>query len=99
MEKLNVSEVTIKMLLDSGLVNPGDMIVSDTSPAVTAVINAKGEIEFDVNGAKKVFAYPSGAARAVVNLSVNGWKFWKIKKEENYIELSALRNVLVEMHR
>jgi hypothetical protein len=39
----------------------------------------------------KVFISPSGAAREVVKLSINGWTFWKIFIDNEYKELSVLR--------
>ena len=32
-----------------------------------------------INDQTKYFPYPSGAARSIVKISVNGWKFWKVK--------------------
>lgn len=81
------------MLLESGLVEPGTIIYSDTKPVKTAKINSDGLISIDIDGNRKLYPYPSGAARAIVNLSVNGWTFWKIKINGELKEISYLRTI------
>ncbi len=50
----------------------------------------------NIDGSSKIFPYPSGAARAVVNLSVNGWIFWRIKINNVLKEISELRQLYTE---
>lgn len=83
MANIILTEITIKMLLESGLVEPGTIIYSDTKPVKTAKINSDGLISIDIDGNRKLYPYPSGAARAIVNLSVNGWTFGKSKSTES----------------
>jgi hypothetical protein len=91
MANIILTEITIKMLLESGLITPGTILYSDTNPVKTATINSDGLISIDVDGNRKFFPYPSGAARALVNLSVNGWTFWKIKVNGELEKISHLR--------
>ncbi len=49
-----------------------------------------------VEGNQKLYPFPSGAARALVNLSVNGWKFWKVKINNELKEISELRKIYKE---
>ncbi|MFN8180641.1 MAG: hypothetical protein ACO1G7_00555 [Bacteroidota bacterium] len=93
MANIILTEITIKMLLESGLVEPGTIIYSDTKPVKTAKINSDGLISIDIDGNRKLYPYPSGAARAIVNLSVNGWTFWKIKINGELKEISYLRTI------
>ncbi len=91
-----LSEITLKMLLDEGIVENGTVFYSDTKPVKIAKINSEGYIELNIDGSLKVFPFPSGAARALVNLSVNGWKFWKIKINNELKEISELRQLYKE---
>lgn len=93
MANIILTEITIKMLLESGLIKPGTNIYSDTHPVKTATINSDGLISIDIDGNRKLFPYPSGAARALVNLSVNGWTFWRIKIDGELMEISYLRTI------
>jgi hypothetical protein len=74
-----LTEITLKMLFEDGIVKNGTVLYSSSNPIKTAMINSEGCIQLNINGSQKIFPYPSGAARALVNLSVNGWIFWKIK--------------------
>jgi hypothetical protein len=89
-------EITLKMLLDEGIVEKGTVFYSDTKPTKTVKINSEGCIELNIDGSLKIFPFPSGAARAIVNLSVNGWKFWKIKINNELKEISELRQLYKE---
>jgi len=68
-----LTEITLKMLLDESIIEKGTVLYSNTNPIKTAKINSGGCIELNIDGSLKIFPFPSGAARAVVNLSVNGW--------------------------
>jgi len=77
----DLTEITLKMLLDEGIIEKGTVLYSDTNPTKTAKINSDGFIDLNIDGSQKLNPFPSGAARALVNLRVNGWKFWKIKNQ------------------
>lgn len=92
----DLTEITLKMLLDEGIIENGTVLYSDTNPTKTAKINSDGFIDLKIDGSQKLYPFPSGAARALVNLSVNGWKFWKIKINDELKEISELRQIYKE---
>jgi hypothetical protein len=91
-----LTEITLKMLLEEGIIKTGTILYSDTNPTKTAKITSEGYIDLNIDGKQKLYPYPSGAARALVNLSVNGWKFWKIKVNNELKEISELRQIYKE---
>lgn len=93
MKNIEITEITIKMLFESGIIKPNTILYSDTHPVFMATINQEGLIVIKKEGKIKAFPYPSGAARAIVNLSVNGWKFWRIKLNDKLTVLSDLREI------
>jgi hypothetical protein len=96
MNSLQITEITIKMLIDSGILEVNTKIYSNSKPVVIGTIDIDGLIQLKIGNELKKFPYLSGAARAVVNLSVNGWKFWRIERDKKMIELSELRKVYVQ---
>lgn len=90
---IEYTNITLKMILDSGLIEPGTCIYSSSQPQVKGKINSDGSITLLLDKEDKVFQSPSGAARAVVKLSVNGWIFWKLLINNEYKELSVLRKL------
>ena len=90
---IEYTNITLKMILDSGLVEPSTCIYSSSQPEVKGKINCDGSITLPLDSQDKVFHSPSGAARAVVKLSVNGWTFWKLLINNEYKELSFLREL------
>lgn len=76
------------MILDGGLLAPGTLLYSSTNPVQTALLSSDGTIK--ISG-EKVFQSPSGAAKAVTDSSINGWKFWKVLVGKEYVELSVFR--------
>ncbi len=89
----DLTEITLKMLLEEGIIEKGTIFYSDTNPTKTAKINSDGLIELNIDGSQKLYPFPSGAARALVNLSVNGWKFWKVKINDEFKVISELRQI------
>jgi hypothetical protein len=92
----DLTEITLKMLLDDGIIEKGTVLYSETNPIKTAKINSDGFIDLNIDGTQKLYPFPSGAARALVNLSVNGWKFWKVKINNELKEISELRQIYKE---
>jgi len=88
---IEITNITLKMVVDSGLIKPDTTIYSQSHPQVIGKINSDGSITLIMDNQNKVFISPSGAARRVVKLSVNGWTFWKIFIDNEYKELSVLR--------
>lgn len=90
---IEYTNITLKMILDSGIIEPDTFIYSSSQPEVKGKINSDGSITIPLNSQDKVFHSPSGAARAVVKLSVNGWTFWRLLINNEYKELSFLREL------
>jgi hypothetical protein len=85
---MELTEITLRMVMDSGLLTPGTLIYSSTDPVQTAVVNSDGTIK--ISG-EKVFYSPSGAAKSITDSSINGWRFWKVLLDDVYVELSFFR--------
>lgn len=84
-------DITLKMIVDSGFIKPNTKVYASIDEKISGIINIDGAIEINISGVKKVFPYPSGAARAFTKTSVNGWKFWKIDNNDDLIELAELK--------
>lgn len=82
------------MVIKAGLLEPGTTVYAASDSNITGTLNADGSIELTVDGIKKVFPYPSGAARAVRNISVSGWVFWKVKENDQLIDLLKYKQKL-----
>lgn len=91
MKYAETPDITLKMIVDSGFIKPNTKVYASIDEKISGIINIDGAIEIDVSGVKKVFPFPSGAARAFVKTSVNGWKFWKIEYKNQLIELTELK--------
>jgi len=84
-------DIELKKLIDEGFIKPDIKVYATSNQNIEGVLNKDGAIILKIDGSEKIFPFPSGAARAIVNLSVNGWKFWKIKEDDNFIELSEIK--------
>lgn len=84
-------EGTIQDLLNAGLLQPADILVSTNAlhPA-EAIVYADGQIE--VEGI--MYATPSQAAKMVRGGAVNGWKFWAVDTIAGKRTLAQLREQL-----
>ena len=89
---IEVPDVTLQMIIDAGIISPNTLIYNSFDESIVGTLNKDGSITLTVDGKVKNFPYPSGAARAIVNLSVNGWIFWKIKENEVYYTLSSYKD-------
>lgn len=87
MNYLEQQDITLELVIKAGLLVPGTTVYAASDSNITGTLNADGSIELTVDGIKKVFPYPSGAARAVRNISVSGWVFWKVKENDQLIDL------------
>lgn len=85
------------MVIKAGLLEPGITVYAASDSNITGTLNADGSIELTIQGERKVFPYPSGAARAVRNISVSGWIFWKIKENNQFIDLIKYKQKLQAM--
>ncbi|MFA6248446.1 MAG: hypothetical protein WC615_16015 [Mucilaginibacter sp.] len=87
MNYLEQEDITLEMVIKAGLLKPGTTVYAASDSNITGTLNADGSIELTIDGTKKVFPYPSGAARAVRNISVSGWVFWKVKENGQLTDL------------
>ena len=84
---LEQQDITLEMVIKAGLLEPGTTLYAASDSNVTGTLNADGSIDLVIDGIKKIFPYPSGAARAVRNISVSGWVFWKVIENGQFVEL------------
>ena len=84
-------DIDLKKLIDEGFIKPDIKVYASSNDKIEGLLNKDGAIILKIDGEEKIFPFPSGAARAIVNLSVNGWKFWRIKENESFIELSEIK--------
>jgi len=89
-------DVTLKMIIESGFLKPDTEVYASIDPNIKGIINLDGAIEIIFNCEKKVFPFPSGAARLFAKTSVNGWKFWKIRFNNELIELAELKKIYLK---
>ena len=88
MKYTEVPDITLKMIIDSGLIKPDTKVYAAINPDVIGNINHDGSISLFIDKQQKTFPFPSGAARAIVKTSVNGWIFWRIMDSGKLKELS-----------
>ncbi len=87
MKYLEHQDVTLKMVIDAGLLKPGTIIYASSDNKITGILNDDGSITIEKNGITKNYPYPSGAARAIRGVSISGWIFWLVLEEGNFISL------------
>jgi hypothetical protein len=46
----DLTEITLKMLIDESIINPDVVLYSDTKPVRTAKLNSDGFIELNIDG-------------------------------------------------
>ena len=91
MEYQEKPDITLKDIISDGFIQSNMSVYASTNEKISGIINEEGAIEIKIDGIKKVFPFPSGAARAFTKTSVNGWKFWKINYNNKLIELAELK--------
>lgn len=91
MEYQEKPDITLKDIISDGFIQPNTEVYASTNEKISGIINIEGAIEIEIDGVKEIFPFPSGAARAFVKTSVNGWKFWKINYNNQLIELTELK--------
>lgn len=67
--------ITLKMLIDANLINPGQELFCP-NPNAKGVINKDGSLKLIYEGKEVDFPFLSGAARYVEKRSLNGWIYW-----------------------
>ncbi|MFD1257882.1 hypothetical protein ACFQ3S_13825 [Mucilaginibacter terrae] len=89
-------DVTLEMLIQAGIIQAGTTLFAASDSNITGTLNANGSITLMIDGKEKLFPYPSGAARAIRNVSVSGWTFWRIKKDQEFVELLKIKQRYLE---
>lgn len=98
MEYKVIPVVTLKMIIDSGIMIKGTTVHAYPAFNQTVILDKEGAITLNIDGTVKTYPFPSGAARALTVTSVNGWKFWKIHENGDYNELAHYREIYKELH-
>lgn len=83
-----IPDVTLKMILDIGILKIGTRVYASPDNKITGTLDKEGSITLNIENEIKIFPFPSGAARSITKTSVNGWKFWRVLENGNYNELS-----------
>ncbi len=84
-------DITLKMMIDSGFIKPTTKVYASINHNIVGTINSDGSISVNIDNMDKIFPYPSGAARAFVKTSINGWLFWEILELGEYKSLAILK--------
>lgn len=90
MNYIEIPDFTLQMLIEAGVIKANTKVYAKDNN-VSGIINLDGSITLEVNGKTQNFPYPSGAARAIVQKSVNGWIFWRIKESGDFKTLSEIK--------
>lgn len=77
MVQIGLPGVTLKDLIQSGIIKSGTKLFSPTNNAI-GQIDDSGSITITINGKSQIFYSPSGAARAIEKKSINGWIYWQL---------------------
>lgn len=90
------TNVTLKMLLDSGILSAGLALVCD-NPNVSGILNGDGSITIWLDGKEKKFDFLSGAARFIEKRSLNGWLYWEVIIEGERRNLGDFRDQYLQI--
>lgn len=91
MDHIEQQDITLEILIKAGVLQLGTTLYAASDNTIEGMLNADGSISLIVDDLKKIYPYPSGAARAIRNVSVNGWLFWRVKEGQEFIELSKFK--------
>lgn len=93
MKYKELPDITLKMLIEARVIKTGTKVYAESNNSIVGKLDKEGAITLIIDNVEKTFPYPSGAARAIAKTSVNGWKFWRILENEQYIELSYYKEL------
>lgn len=88
--------ITLKMIIDAGVIKAGVKVYSSLDKNIFGVLNSDGSISIKIKNKNRVFPFPSGAARAIENRSLNGWKYWTIQDSNEYKDLGFYRDIYIK---
>ncbi|TDO19359.1 restriction system modified-DNA reader domain-containing protein [Pedobacter duraquae] len=97
MKYIEEPDITLEMLINVGLIDVGTILYASSDNAVTAILNVDGSITLTLNGLTKKYPYPSGAARAIRGVSISGWVFWRVKENNQFIELLKIKKRYLDL--
>ncbi|SFT74894.1 hypothetical protein SAMN05216474_2138 [Lishizhenia tianjinensis] len=89
-----MAEITIEDLIKNDLLQPSTDLYKVKTGEKLGKLNENGTITVVSDGVEKTYEYPSGAARWIEKLSLNGWTYWGIKKGQEIVSLNELREKL-----
>lgn len=92
MSYLETHSVTLKMLLDAGILKAGIRLHAESDENMIATLSPDGNILLNINGKTVEKQSLSGAARAITGKSLNGWLFWSINELGTMQTLSFFRS-------
>lgn len=96
-ETIETTAITLKMIIDKGILKPNSLIVSLANSNVLGKLNEDGSLTITFQGQERSFPYPSGAARFVEKKSLNGWLYWCVAEKDCYKALSYYRKKYLEI--
>jgi hypothetical protein len=88
--------ITLEMIINQGLISPDIPVYGPNSKTSTGILNDNGSISVTVLGKAKTYPYPSGAARAIEKISLNGWLYWHVNDNGTYRNLDYFRKKYIE---
>nr|WP_315418009.1 hypothetical protein [uncultured Pedobacter sp.] len=91
MEYIEQQDVTLDIIIKSGLLKENTTVYAGSDTSITGTLNLDGSITLLIGGIEKTYPYPSGAARAIRNISVSGWVFWKVLENGEFVELLTFK--------
>ena len=97
MKPLELSNITLKMLIDNAIIHSGEVIVCMKNRGISGKILDDGLISLEMENSTVTYLSLSGAAKAVENISINGWTYWGIIKNEEIQDLATYRKRFYDM--
>lgn len=91
---INITEVKISDLLEENFLTVGTTLFLDGFNSIDyecRIIDG-GKIELTVNSNVTYWGFPSGPAKFLTKISVNGWIRWYVLEDGDKIFLSELRS-------
>lgn len=76
MKPLEISNITLKMIIDKGFLAPNTELVAIKDAKITGLLLEDGSINVNFKTGVVNYPFPSGAARGVEKMSLNGWIYW-----------------------
>lgn len=97
MNHLEVHDITLRMIIEAGLIKAETKVFAATDDKISGVLNSDGSITLNIDNQPKNFPFPSGAARSITKTSVSGWIFWKIDDNGRINDLLFYKKKYIEI--